>query len=187
VIFAFRGIRRFQALLAVAALLSGVGCVLALRGFTEGRGTPLIFIAIILGAVFLWAFATTLAAPTSFVAIAEERTRIRFAGFVDTVVANDSIVEARLVRRSLLWGIGVRTNFRGHVALLSSWGEAVELTFQTPVRIWLVPRLVPVRAERLTLSVRNPARLVEHFTPAPGASHTTRIARKVKSRGSRTR
>ncbi len=185
-LFAFRGIRAFQALLAIATLSSGVGAVLVLKGYADGGPLPLLFGAIILGAVFLWAFATTLRAPTSFVAVAPERTRIRFAGFVDTVVANDNIVGARLRRRNVFGGVGVRTNFSGDVALVSTWGEAVEITFRQPIRVWLVPRLIPLGARRLTLSLRNPQKFVERFG-RPAASPAAGGGRRMKARGSRTR
>jgi hypothetical protein len=150
---------------------------------------PLLLVAFVLGLVFLWTFSAALKAPTSFMAVADERTRIRFAGFVDLVVANQNIVSARLKRHRFLAGIGIRTNFGGDVALITLPGEVVELTFREPVRVWLVPRLIPLRAHRLSLSLLHPARVVERFAPAapvpspPPNAH----ARRMKRRGSRTR
>ncbi len=188
-LFAFRGIRRFQVLLSLIALVTGIGSVLLLKGFTEGRGFWLLFPAFGGGLAFLWAFATTLRAPTSFVAVAETRTRIRFAGFVDTVVANSDIEGVRLVKRSFLGGLGVRTNFRGDAALISSWGEVAEISLRAPMRVWVVPRLIRVRATRLQVSIKNPSKLVERFPPAgPAAVSTAKSAqRRMKPRGSRTR
>ena len=187
-LFAFRGIRLFQLILAVLALAAGVGAVVSLKAFADNRGLPFIFLALILGVIFLWAFGTTLRAPTSFVAVAPERTRIRFAGFIDTVVANQDIVGARLTTHALWKGIGVRTAFRGDVALATWWGSAAELTFREPVRVWLIPKLIPVRAGRLVVTVRNPQKLVEHFTPvAPAPSRAAPPPRKMKHRGFRTR
>lgn len=183
-LFAFRGTRFFQVLLVIAALSTGVGATLALKSYVDGGPLALVFLAVILGVVFLWAFATALRAPTSFVAITDERMRIRFAGFVDTVIATDDVMGARLVRRNILGGIGVRTNFSGDVALVSTWGEVVELTLRRPMRVWLIPRLIPLKAERLTLSLRNPQKVVERFGAAKPAATT---ARKARQRGSRTR
>jgi hypothetical protein len=183
-LFAFRSMRVFQFLLVIVALSTGVGATLALKVYVDGGVLPLLFVALILGMVFLWAFATALRAPTSFVAITDERMRIRFAGFVDTVIATADVAGARLVRRNILGGIGVRTNFSGDVALVSTWGEVVELTLRRPMRVWLIPRLIPLKAERLTLSLRNPQKVVERFGAAKPAATT---ARKPRQRGSRTR
>ncbi|MGI8927748.1 MAG: hypothetical protein ACR2HN_14050 [Tepidiformaceae bacterium] len=185
-LFVFRGIRGFQVVLSVAAVVAGIAAVLMVKAFSDGGSILLLVPAVVLGLVFLWAFATTLRAPTSFVAVSEERTRIRFAGFVDTVVANGDISAARVVQRRFLGGVGVRTNFSGDVALLSRWGEAAELTLRKPIRVWLVPRLVPLRAHRLTVSVRNPEKLARRFGGA-SQSPLTRPARKMKHRGPRTR
>ncbi|MBI2765224.1 MAG: hypothetical protein HYX53_04840 [Chloroflexi bacterium] len=187
-LFAFRGIRMFQVVLAVVTLAAGVGGTFAAKGYADNRTLPLLFVAIILGGIFLWCFTTTLRAPTSYVAVAPERTRFRFAGFLDTVVDNRDIEGVRIVHRNILGGMGVRTNFAGDVALVSTWGDVAEVTLRRPLRVWLIPRLIPVRATRLQLSIRNPQKLVERFgepkpqRPQPAAPHP-----KMKRRGSRPR
>jgi hypothetical protein len=187
-LFGFRGIRGLQVILSVVAVAMGVGAVVFLKIFSDERTWYALVLAVIFGAVFLWAFATTLRAPTSFVAVAEERTRIRFAGFVDTVVPNSDILGARLVRHRLVSGIGVRTNFAGDVALVSAWGDVAELTLRRPLRVWLIPRLLPVRATRLRVSVRNPAKLVERFGAPPAAASPAKpVAGTMKRRRTRKR
>lgn len=188
-LFAFRGIRMFQVMLALIALACGVGATVALKGVADGQGIVLLLPALILGLVFLWAFAAALRAPTSFVAITPERTRIRFAGLVDTVISNGDVAGARLVRRNILGGIGVRTNFAGEVALVSTWGEVVEISLRKPLRVWLVPKLIPLHATRLTLSLRNPQKMVDRFGAPPPSSRTAPAGGrgKTRQRGSRTR
>jgi len=167
-LFAFREMRLFQALLAMVALASGVGTAFTAKGFSDSHNVLLLLLTVFLGLIFVWMFSATLKAPTSFVAITEDRTRIRFGSFVDTVVANSNIAGAEMAKHWLPAGIGVRTNFRGDVALVSTTGAVARLTFRQPVRIWLIPRLIPLKAHRLTLSVRNPQKLVERFaTPSP--------------------
>ena len=171
-LFGFRGIRAFQVILSIAALLSGIGAVISLKIFADDRTWVFLPLAMLLGLVFLWLFSTTLRAPTSLLAVdlgEKRRTRIRFAGFVDTVIDNRDILGVRLRHTNVLYGVGVRTNFGGDVALLSTWGDAAELTLRNPIRIWLIPRLIPLRARRLTLSIRNPEKLVAQFAQAPGA------------------
>ena len=185
-LFAFRGVRGFQITLAFIALACGIGATLVLKSVADGGSKFMVLPAGFLGIVFLWSFAATLRVPTSYVAITAERTRIRFAGFVDTVISNDDIAGARLKGRSLLGGIGVRTNFGGDVALVTTWGQAAELELRRPVRIWLLPKVIPLNAHRLALSVRNPQKMVERFG-APTAAAPSRNAGKSKQRGSRTR
>ncbi len=183
-LFAFREMRLFQALLAMVALASGVGTAFSAKGFSDSHNVLLLLLTVVLGLLFVWMFSATLKAPTSFVAITEDRTRIRFGSFVDTVVANSNIVGAEMAKHWLPAGIGLRTNFRGDVALVSTTGEVARLVFRQPVRIWLIPRLIPLRARRLTLSVRNPQKLVERFgVPSPAPVRAGR-AKQKRQRGS---
>ena len=189
-LFVFRGIRFFQLLSAAIALATGIGAVLSINAAAGDIGVIALVPAALLALAFLWAFAAALRAPTSFVAVAEDRTRIRFAGFIDTVIANDDILSARLVNWPLWGGIGIRTNFRGHVTLSTTVGEAVELELRTPVRVTIIPGIWRTRANRLTLTIRNPQKLVERFAGSESSSSSSQSAasgRKMNRRGSRTR
>lgn len=187
-LFAFRGIRAFQLFTALLALAAGVGGAVAAKAFADGGSGWLLFAAGFLGLVFFWLFTTTLRAPTSFVAISPERTRIRFAGFVDTVVDNRDVLGATVENRNIFGGVGVRTNFSGRVALASTWGPVAEIHLRRPIRVWLIPRLIPLQATRLQVSVRHPAKLVERFGPPRGPVAQPAVAgpRKV-GRGTRSR
>lgn len=188
-IFAFRGIRMYQLTLVLIALASGVGTVLAIKVFVDTHALLLLPAAALVGLTFIWTFGGALKAPTSFVAITPDRTRIRFPNGLDRTIDNRDIIGARLLHRNMLGGIGIRTNFSGDVALVTTWGDVVELTLRNPVRVWLIPRLIPLRATRLTLSVKNASRMVERFgavqqsASAPSGS----ALRKARQRGSRTR
>jgi hypothetical protein len=163
-LFGFRGIRVFQVTAAIAALAMGVGAAFGLKAFADDGTLLGLLLAIVLGALFLWLFATAVRAPTSFVAVADERTRVRFAGFVDTVFANSDIVAVRAVKQPWWGGIGVRGDFRGTVALVSAWGSAAEIELSSPIRVWAIPKVWALRADRLRVSVRNPEKLVERFS-----------------------
>jgi hypothetical protein len=189
VLFGFRGIRMFQVVVVLATLALGIGGAFSSKAFADTKSPLLLFTSGLLILLFLWMFTTALRAPTSFVAVAPERTRIRFSGFVDTVIDNGDIVGVRLVYRSILGGIGVRTSFRGTVALVSTWGYVAEVTLRRPIRVWLIPKLIPVRATRLQLSINHPAKLVERFGELreQGPGLVSASGGKAKARGSRAR
>ncbi|MBK6662835.1 MAG: hypothetical protein IPG47_08795 [Thermoflexaceae bacterium] len=187
-LFGFRSIRRYQVMLAIIAIVFGVTSALTTKSYTEEKEPVLLGLTALFMVLFIWMFSLALRAPTSFVAVSDERTRIRFAGFVDTVIDNRSVIGVRLVKHPLWGGIGVRTSFGGTVALATATGQVAELVLRQPVRVWLIPRILPVRANNLRLSIRNPQKLVERFgappaeRPQPAAS-----SRKARTRGSRAR
>ncbi len=182
-LFAFRGMRVFQALLAFATLGLGIGTAVAAKAFSDESNLYLLGLTIFLGLFFVWMFSATLKAPTSFVAISEDATRIRFGGFVDTRMPNSNILGAELATHHLIGGMGVRTNFHGDVALASTAGKAARLVFRDPIRVWIIPRVLPVRTRRLTLTVIHPERLVERFG-APTTAPAKADAKQKRQRGS---
>ena len=111
-LFAFRGVRLLQALVAVAAGAVAIGGVLLLRSALDDGGPLLLAPAAFLALLFLWLFGIALRLPTSFVAVSPERMRIRFGGFVDTIVETRDVAGARNVEWPWWKGLGVRTAFR---------------------------------------------------------------------------
>ncbi len=178
-LFVFRGTRLLQVILALVTLIMGVSCVLYLSAFQEEQAILSAIIAIVLGGVALVAFSLAVRMPTSFVAISDERTRIRFGGFVDTVILNSDVIGARLVWHPWYAGLGVRSNFGGTVGLIGAWGAVAELDLNQPVRIWLIPRLLRVRARKLRVSVKNPQKLVDRFAASPSGVSGVKHAREV--------
>lgn len=164
-LFGFRGIRFLQVIVASAAAVLALCAVFVLGLYLNEDKPVMLLYAVFLGIVFLWLFGMALRLPTSFVAISQDRMRIRFGGFVDTIVETNDVAGARLVPWNWWRGIGVRTAFGGDVALVATWGTAAEVTLKRPIRVWLLPRLWRVSATRVTVSVRNPQRLVERFGP----------------------
>jgi hypothetical protein len=180
----------FQVILSFAAVLTGVGAVIFLKLFVDERAWWTLLLTGSLTLIFFWLFQTTLKAPTSLVAIDFDkgRTRIRFAGFIDRVIDNQDIAGVRVKHRNIFGGIGVRTNFAGDVALLSAWGDVAEITLRNPIRIWLIPRLIPLKASRLTLSIRHPQLLADRFgEPSAATVRPASTARPLaaKRRGRR--
>jgi hypothetical protein len=74
----------------------------------------------------------------------------------------------------------VRTSFSGDVALVAASGRAAELTLKQPIRVWLIPRLWRIRANRVVVSVRNPHKMVERFGPVKNEPMRAAGARKKR-------
>ncbi len=177
-LFGFRGIRALQLIVAIAAGAVAIGGVVMVKAYTDDGPDWLLLLAAAFAMIFIWLFGVALRLPTSFVAISQDRMRIRFAGFVDTVIDTKDVTGARLRDWPLWGGLGVRTGFRGDVALVAAWGPVAEVTLKEPIRVWLIPRLWRVRATRIALSVRNPAKLAERFGPAPAAAANSKKKRR---------
>ncbi|MGE0598117.1 MAG: hypothetical protein AB7J35_13290 [Dehalococcoidia bacterium] len=164
-LFGFRGIRFLQVVVATAAGALAISGVLVLNLYLDEKQPLMLLMAIFFGMLFLWLFGMALRLPTSFVAISPDRMRIRFGGFVDTIVETNDVLGARLVPWNWWRGLGVRTAFGGDVALVAAWGTAAEITLKRPIRVWLLPRLWRVSATRVVVSVRNPQKLADRFGP----------------------
>ena len=177
-LFGFRGVRLLQAIVAVAAGAMAIAGVVVLKTYLDGGPKYLVLSVVMFAMFFLWMFGIALRLPTSFVAISQDRMRIRFGGFVDTILETNQVEGARLVNWQLYKGLGVRTGFGGDVALVSAWGPVAELTLKQPIRVWLIPRLWRIRATRVALSVRNPSKMVDRFGPLPSGKSATKKQRR---------
>lgn len=184
-LFGFRGIRLLQVLVAIGAMGVAIGGVVMLKSYQDGEGAWLLILAVLLGLLFLWMFGIALRLPTSFVAVSQDRMRIRFGGFVDSIVETNEVAGARLIDWRWWRGLGVRTAFSGDISLVGAWGPVAEVTLKRPVRVWLIPRLWRISATRVVLGVRNPHKLVERFGPAPAAA--PRMAKPVRTVRKRAR
>lgn len=166
-LFGFRGIRGLQLLVAIVAGALAIAGVVVLKAYADGGPVWLVLLAAWFVVLFIWLFGMALRLPTSFVAISQDRMRIRFAGFVDTIIDTRDVSGARLRDWEIWRGVGVRTAFGGDVALVATWGPVAEVTLKQPIRVWLIPRLWRIRATKVVLGVRNPAKLAERFGPVP--------------------
>lgn len=182
-LFGFRGIRGLQIIVVVAAGAMAIAGTLMLRSYLDSQNVLEMLLAILFAVIFIWLFGMAIRLPTSFVAVSPDRMRIRFGGFVDTIMETKDVAGAQLVVWKWWRGIGVRTFFSGDVALVAAWGPAVEVTLRRPIRVWLIPKLLPVKATRVVLSVRNPHKMVERFGPVTNAPAAANSKRKAARRG----
>jgi hypothetical protein len=93
---------------------------------------------------------------------------VRFGRLLDAEFPLEVIDDARPSRWPLWAGIGARVNFRGVVGLVGAYRNIVELRFSEPQRVRLV---VPVRCERLLLSIEEPEAFLDAvLRQAPAAA-----------------
>lgn len=181
-LFSFRGIRFLQVIVALAAGAMAIAGVIVLKSYIDEGGIGQLLMGILFGVLFLWMFGMALRLPTSFIAISQERMRLRYGGFVDAIVETRDVAGARLVPWQWWRGLGVRTGFGGGVALVAAWGTAAELTLKEPIRVWIIPRLWRVKATRVVVSVRNPQKLVDRFGPVKAEPQKSAAASSKRKR-----
>jgi hypothetical protein len=54
--------------------------------------------------------------------------------------------------------------------LVTAAGTCAQFELAEPLRVWVIPGILPIRARRLRLSVRHPERLIAHFQPPATAA-----------------
>lgn len=161
--FAFRGVRGMQALLVVsaAAMVAGIaGMVWAV--VAEGAWF-LLATAALLVMVLAYLVQLLVQLPGACVTVTETEVYVRFPGAVDATMPRSNVLSAGLANHRWWQGLGIRTDLAGTVMLATATGSCAQLELAQPLRVWVIPRILPIRARRLRLSVRDPGRLVAHF------------------------
>jgi len=78
---------------------------------------------------------------------------VRFGPMFDEQIVLENIERAEEARWPRWAGVGPRTNFRGTVGLIASYGKTVKLTFKEPIDVHLF--VVPVKCHRLYISLED--------------------------------
>jgi hypothetical protein len=91
----------------------------------------------------------------AFVEIENDDLRVKLGALFDETIPLSEIARVREARWSLLGGLGVRTNMRDLVAVVTSTGAVAELSLWRPHRLPVIPRIYHVRAQRLVVSPEN--------------------------------
>jgi hypothetical protein len=99
----------------------------------------------------------------------DSKLHVKFGPMFDEQIALDNIEDARAARWPRWAGVGPRTNFRGTVGLISSYGETVKLTFKEPIDVNIF--VVPVKCRILYLSVEDPDEFLKAIGKAPPEKH----------------
>jgi hypothetical protein len=109
----------------------------------------------------------------AFVQLQHDHLHVRFGPMFDERIPLDNIEAAELSRWPRWAGVGPRSNFRGAVGLVGSYGSVVKLTLKEPIDVHLF--LVPVSCRRLYLSLERPESFLDAIGKAP--ARPTRAAK----------
>jgi hypothetical protein len=100
-------------------------------------------------------------AERSFAALKDGELQVRFGRLFDHHFPLEEIESVSLGHWPVWAGVGWRANFRGTVGLIGTYVNVVEIQFKEPQRVRM---LVPVRCERLYLSVEEPHEFISAVT-----------------------
>ena len=156
----FRWSRGFSAFLFVAeaGFLAGIAGVIVGAIAGESPWVLLICVPVGLAAAFVGVFAFRL--RQAHVALLPNGLHVYFPMSMDTGIPFDDISAATIVNHRVFYGLGIRTNLVGHVALATAWGLAAELELRKPVRAGILPYVWWTHARKLRLTVERPEVLV---------------------------
>lgn len=169
--FLFRGVRPMQVVLAVSAVAGAVGVAGMALAAVADDGWPLLVPALLLFVAIAYLVMMVLRLPAACVVVTERELYVRFPGAVDASTPRSNVVAAGLANHRWWHGLGIRTDLAGTVMLATATGACAQLELAEPLRVWVIPRILPIRAKRLRLSVRDPERLIAHFAPSAPADH----------------
>ena len=169
--FRFRGVRPMQALLVGSAVLLAIGVVGMVWAALTEAAWPMLAPALLLVVTTIYLVMMLVRLPGACTVVSEREVYVRFPGAVDATMPRSNVVVAGLANHRWWQGLGIRTDLAGTVMLATATGACAQFELAEPLRVWVIPRILPIRAKRLRLSVRDPERLVAHFAPSARADH----------------
>lgn len=101
----------------------------------------------------------------AYVQVQPGKLHVRFGPMFDEHIVISNIASAAEAQWPRWAGVGPRMNFRGSVALVSSYDNVVKLTFKEPIDVHVY--LVPVKCRTLYFSLEDPEGFLEQLGFAP--------------------
>jgi hypothetical protein len=137
-----------------------------LWGAATGAAWVLLVTAGFLAAVTAYLAWMVARLPNASVIVSDECVRFSFPGAIDAAVPRSNVRSVELANQRWWQGLGIRTDLVGTVMLATAPGQSAQFELAGPLRVWVIPRILPIRARRLRVSVDDPGRLVALFAPA---------------------
>lgn len=169
--FLFRGVRPMQALLAGSTILLAAGAVGMVWAAVTEDAWLMLAPALLLVVTVAYLLRMLARLPGACAVVSERELYVRFPAAVDAAMPRTNVLSATIAGHRWWQGLGIRSDLAGTVMLATATGNCAQFELDEPLRVWVIPRILPIRARRLRLSVRDPERLVALFVPRAPADH----------------
>lgn len=137
---------------ALSALATGGGLFtssLALARAVAKRAIGPLAVPLAVGGGLMWLGRNI---GDAFVELREEDLRIKLGVLFDEVIPLGEISRVREMEWSILGGLGIRSNLRNWVAVVTTTGPVAEIFLWRPIRLPVIPRVYHVRAQKVMVS-----------------------------------
>jgi hypothetical protein len=94
----------------------------------------------------------------AFVDLQDDTLRIKLGVLFDETISLNEVSRVRETQWSILGGLGIRSNLRNWVAVVTTTGPVAEISLWRPIRLPVIPHVYHVRAQKVLVS---PERLEE--------------------------
>lgn len=139
----------------LATLLTGGGAFaggFGLARFLARRAAGPLALPLTVGGGLMWLGRTL---GDSFVDLADDHLRVKLGALFDETIALADVARVTTAEWRLLGGLGVRTNMKDMVAVVTRAGPVAEISLWRPIRLPVIPKILHIRALRLVVSPEN--------------------------------
>jgi hypothetical protein len=88
----------------------------------------------------------------SFVDVSDRGLRVKMGLLFDQTIPLSDIARVKTTQWNLLGGLGVRTNMKDMVAVVTRTGQVADIQLWKPIRLPVIPKVYHVKALRLIVS-----------------------------------
>ncbi|UCF18442.1 MAG: hypothetical protein JSU87_10880 [Gemmatimonadota bacterium] len=139
----------------LAALTAGSGLFTGALGLVRAvakRALGPLAIPVAVGGGLMWLGRNL---GDAYVELDGEKLRVKLGVLFDEVIPLNDISRVRQADWPLLGGLGVRTNMRDLVAVVTRPGPVAEISLWRPYRLPVIPHVYWVRAQRILVSPKD--------------------------------
>jgi len=94
----------------------------------------------------------------AYVELQDDNLRIKLGVLFDESISLNEVSRVRETQWSILGGLGIRSNLKDWVAVVTKTGPVAEISLWRPIRLPIIPHVYYVRAQKVLVS---PERLEE--------------------------
>ncbi len=147
----------------LAALTTGGGLFAGALGLAKAaakRAVGPLAVPLAVGGGLMWLGRSL---GDAFVEIGDADLRVKLGVLFDEMIPLSEVARVRETEWRFLGGLGVRTNLKDMIAVVTTIGPVAELSFWRPLRLPVIPRVYYVRAQRLLVSPQELGSFIEEL------------------------